>query len=123
MDRKAFETVVTGLKTTAEVTQKKAVDPSFAVELENYTRHAGVRALNDEDAGLVVKEIGHAAISHHQRLDGSAIRATIERMCRPKNGFDLCANVAHDVLEKHDRLDGMKKIEVDLADAIEKAPQ
>jgi hypothetical protein len=74
------------------------LDPSFFVELKNYSRHDVVNELSDVDLrGALVKLGRHAIAKGGKKVGAGAVRVTIEEWC--SDPFSPCNRAAERLLK------------------------
>jgi hypothetical protein len=81
------------------------VDDTFVVELKNYAQHEVVKLLGEGDTRLVLDHIGRKAFEGYHSLNSESVWKTIQKLCRPKSGYDLCANAARNILITEGRME------------------
>lgn len=87
------------------------VDDAFVVELKNYAQHEVVKVLDEDDTRVVLDHIGRRAFEGYQSLNSESVWKTIQKLCRPKTGYDLCANAARNILITEGRMHSANLLE------------
>jgi hypothetical protein len=102
--------VGTTLKRQAK-TQSMKVDDAFIIELGNYARHKVVEHLDENDTRIVLEKIGEETLKEHGVLDSASVWSTIHKICRPKDGYDLCSGAARNILHDLGRKEAVRKLD------------